>query len=74
MLGAAGAMAMAVTVAAGAVTVRVAVPLTPLSEAVIVALPAATPVATPAEFIVAVDLLELVQVAVDVIFAVELSL
>lgn len=67
-------MEMEVTVAAGATTVRAAVPVTPLIDAVIVEVPGATPVATPAELTVAVDALELVHVAVEVTFAVELSL
>jgi hypothetical protein len=57
MLGAVGAMASEVTVAVDATTVRVAVALTPPSEAVMVALPAATPVVIPAELTVAVALL-----------------
>ena len=77
MLAVAGVTAIEASVGGGgttAVTVRAAVPLTPLREAVIVAVPAATPVARPAAFTVAVATLELVQVAVDVTFAVELSL
>ena len=73
MLAVAGVTAIEVTVSVGAVTVRLAVPLTPLSDAVMVAVPAATPVATPAEVTVAAAELELVQVAVEVTFAVELS-
>jgi hypothetical protein len=74
MLVVAGVTAMAVTVAVEGVIVRFAAPLTPLSDAVMVALPAATPVASPAELMVAVFELELVQVTVDVTLAVELSL
>jgi hypothetical protein len=75
MLPVAGVIAMEVIVfVAAAVTVSIAVPLTPLSEAVIVLEPAATAVASPPVLIVAAALLEDVQVAVDVTFAVELSL
>lgn len=57
-----------------AVTVRAAVPLTPLNDAVMVADPAATAVASPAESMVVAAVLELVHVAVEVTFVVELSL
>lgn len=57
-----------------AVTVRLVLPLTPLSAAVMVAVPEATPVARPVELTVAVAELELVQVTMEVTFAVELSL
>jgi hypothetical protein len=56
------------------VTVRAAVPLTPLTVAVIVVAPAATPVARPAALIVAVAVLDEDQVAVLVTVAVEPSL
>ena len=77
MLAVGGVTEMEVRVGGGgveAVTVRLVLPLTPLSAAVIVAAPEATPVARPPEVTVAVDALELVQVAVEVTFAVELSL
>jgi len=67
-----GVTAMDVT--AVAVTVSVALPLTPLRAACTVVDPAATPVASPAELMVATEALPVVQVAVDVTFAVELSL
>lgn len=70
-----GETAMEVTVFAGAEgTVIAAVPLTPPSEAVTVVEPAATPVARPAEFTVAMDGAALIQVAVEVTSFVELSL
>jgi hypothetical protein len=78
MLAVGGVTAIEVTVGGGggttAVTVRVADPLTPLKDAVTVAVPAATPVARPVEFTVAAAVFELVHVAVVVTFAVELSL
>jgi hypothetical protein len=74
MLGAAGVTAMLDSVFTGVVTVRTAVPFTLLSEAVMLLDPAATPVARPAALMVAVAVLELVQVADDVMFAVEPSL
>ena len=58
----------------GAVTARVAVPLTPLSEAVMVAEPAASAEASPAGLIFAVAALEEVHAAELVTSAVELSL
>lgn len=70
----AGATAMAVTVAAAAVTVTLFVPLTPLIAAVMVALPALAPVATPAELTGATAELELLQAADEVMFAVLPSL
>jgi hypothetical protein len=73
MLGVAGVTAIDFNVF-GAVTVRAAVPLTPLSDAVIVLDPVATAVASPDALIVASDVLLLVQVAVDETFAVDLSL
>jgi hypothetical protein len=69
-----GDTAIAVTVFAAAVTLSAAVPLTPLSEAVMVLEPAVAPVAKPDELTVATAALEDVQVAADVTFAVELSL
>jgi hypothetical protein len=74
MLGVAGVTAMLDNVLAAAVTASAAVPLTPLSEAVILVAPAATPVASPAELMVAAAVLELVHVAEEVMFAVEPSL
>jgi hypothetical protein len=59
---------------AAGVTVSMAVPLTPLSDAVMVAAPAATAVARPAEFTVATPAAEVVHEAVDVTAAVEPSL
>jgi hypothetical protein len=56
------------------VTARVALPLTPLNEAVMVEEPAATPVARPAELMVATAVLEEFQVAVAVMSFVVLSL
>lgn len=74
MLEVAGVTAMEETVSAVAVTVRAADPLTPLSDAVIVEEPAATPVAKPAEVMVAVAVPEDVQVTAEVIVFVEPSL
>lgn len=56
------------------VTASTAVPFTPLSEAVTVVEPLETPVASPAELIVATAELVTVQLAVEVILAVEPSL
>ena len=56
------------------VTVRIAVPLTPLKDAVIVAEPAATPLARPEAFTVATAVFELVQAAVAVTICVVPSL
>jgi hypothetical protein len=53
MLVVAGETETAVTVTAAAVTLSVVEPVTPLTDAVIVVLPAAMPVATPVPFIVA---------------------
>lgn len=64
MDGDAGVTAMDARLAA--VTIRVAEPLMPLLVAVIVELPALTPVATPVEAIVAFDVAEEVQLATDV--------
>jgi hypothetical protein len=72
MLAVAGVTAMVVSVLA--VTVKAAVPLMPLSDAVIVDVPEATPVAKPEALMEAAAVLELVHVAIDVTFAVEASL
>jgi hypothetical protein len=69
-----GVTVMDVTVSAGAATTRAAVPLTPFNDAVIVLEPAATPVAKPVVLTVATAGLEDVQVADEVMFAVEPSL
>jgi hypothetical protein len=74
MLAVVGEIAIDFTVFDTAVTVSVAVPLTPFSDAVIVLEPAATPVANPAALIVATDVFALLHVAVAVTFTVELSL
>jgi hypothetical protein len=74
MLGVAGVTAMLANVFMGAVTVSTAVPLTLLRVAVILLAPAATPVASPAELMVAAAVLELVHVTDEVMFAVEPSL
>lgn len=61
--------------AAAAVTVKVVEPETPLMVAVMVEVPAATPVARPPlEVIVALAVVPELQVADDVTVAVELSL
>jgi hypothetical protein len=65
---------MAMEVMVLAVTVSVAVPLTPLREAVMMLVPALTPVARPAVLMVATAVVALVQVAVLVTVAVEPSL
>jgi hypothetical protein len=57
-----------------AVTVNGVVPVTPLREAVTLVEPAATPVARPLELMVAIAVLAAVQVAVELMFAVEASL
>jgi hypothetical protein len=69
-LAAFGVTAIDITVVAAEVTVSDAVPLTPLNEAVIVVDPAATTVDSPPLLIVAVAVLDDVQVAVVVITAV----
>ncbi len=74
ILGLPGEIAIEVTVFTAEVTESVAVPLRPLSEAVTVVEPAATPVANPAELIVVTDGVALVQLAVELTFAVEPSL
>jgi hypothetical protein len=71
-LGVGGVTAMDDTVFA--VTVSAAVPLMPLTVAVIVVEPAATPVARPAALTVAVAVLEELHVAVAVTFPLEPSL
>jgi len=60
----------AIEVIAFPVTVSVVVPLTPPTIAVIVVDPAATAVASPVALMVAAAALELVQVAVELTFAV----
>jgi hypothetical protein len=71
-LGGESVMDESVFVAAG--TVSVAIPAAPFSEAVMVVEPAAIPNAIPAELTVATDVSALVQLAVEVTFAVEPSL
>jgi hypothetical protein len=73
MLAPAGVTAIEVIVFAG-VTVNGVVPVTPLREAVTLVEPAATPVTRPVELIVAIAVLAAAQVAVVLMFAVELSL
>ena len=73
MEAAVGVTAMETSVAA--VTVRVAELLVmPDSEAVIIEVPAATPVATPPDAMVAAAVFEDAQVTVEVMFCVLLSL
>lgn len=67
-------IATELSVFGGAETVRVALPVTPLTTAVMVAEPAATAVASPAALIFAVAALEEVHAAEPVTSAVELSL
>jgi hypothetical protein len=78
MLAVVGETAIDFSVFDVAVTISVpvpfTVPLTPFTDAVIVLEPAATPVASPAALIVATEVLELLHVAVELTFAVELSL
>jgi hypothetical protein len=62
MLAVAGVTAIEESVLSATVTVSVAAPLIPLSEAVIVDEPAATAVAIPAAVMVAIEGEELVQV------------
>jgi hypothetical protein len=71
MLAVAEVTAIDESVFAAAVTANAPVPLTPLIVAVTVLDPPAIPVATPAGLMVAAAVLELVQVALDVTFAVE---
>jgi len=56
------------------VTLRVVVPLTPIIAALTAVDPAATPVAMPLAFTVAIELLAAAQVAAELMFAVEPSL
>jgi hypothetical protein len=74
MLAEFGVTAMEVSVAVDADTVNIAVPLTPLMEAVMVEEPEATAVASPLELIVATVVVADVQVAVVLTFAVVPSL
>lgn len=69
-----GETVMDVNVLAAIGTVTVACALTPLNVAVTVVEPAATPVNIPAEFTIASVAFAVLQVAVFVTFAVELSL
>jgi hypothetical protein len=69
-----GVTAIAVIVFAVAVTVNGVVPVTPLSKAVTLVGPALTPVAKPLELMVAIAVLAIAQLAVELMFAVELSL
>jgi hypothetical protein len=55
-------------VSVGVVTVSVAVPLMPLSDALIVEVPAATPVAIPVAATVAVAAVDEVHATLDVMF------
>ena len=63
----------AIDCSAGALTVRTVEPVTPLSVALIVDVPVATPVASPAVLIVATDVVAEAQVTWLVRFCVELS-
>jgi hypothetical protein len=75
MLTFAGVMAMEVSVLVDPpVTLRVVVPLTPIIAALTAVDPAATPVAMPLAFTVAIELLAAAQVAAELMFAVEPSL
>jgi hypothetical protein len=74
MLAVAGVTAIEVSVLAAAVTVRVAIPLTPPMVAVMALVPAATAVVNPVVLMVAVAALELLQLAVVLRLAVEPSL
>ncbi len=74
MVAVAGVMAMEASVAAGTVTARFALPLTPLRVAVTLAEPEARAVARPAELIFATTAFDVVQDTVAVTFSVELSL
>jgi hypothetical protein len=74
MVALAGDTEIDVKVAVDAVTLSVADPLIPLNEAATVVEPTATPVARPLEFTVANAGVATVQVAVELILAVELSL
>ncbi len=72
ILSVAGETVIAVTVFA--VTVSIALPLTPFDDAVMLVEPAATPVASPVPFIVATAALAAVQLTVELTFAVVPSL
>ena len=61
------------TSAVGAVTVSLVFPLTDPRVAVMVEDPAATPVASPPEVMVATEVVPLAQVTEEVMLAVELS-
>jgi hypothetical protein len=74
MVALAGDTEIDVKAAVDAVTLSVADPLIPLSEAATVVEPAVTPVARPLEFIVATPGLATVQLAVELTLAVEPSL
>jgi hypothetical protein len=74
MLPFAGVTAIEASVFATAVTVNAVVPVTPLSDAVTLVEPAATPVASPVELMVAIAVLAIAHVTVVLTFAVELSL
>lgn len=71
ILAVAGVTAMELTVFAAAVTVSAAVPAVPLRDAVIVDEPAAAAVTMPPALMLATEVLELVQVAVEVTSAVK---
>jgi hypothetical protein len=66
MLGVAGETVIEVTVTAAAVTVSAAVAVNPSAVALMVAVPAATPVANPVELTVAADVFDEVHVTPDV--------
>jgi hypothetical protein len=70
MLAVPGVTAIEESVLVAAFTVSAAVPFTPVSEAVTLAEPAATPLTMPPEVMVATDALDTVQLTVDVTFAV----
>jgi hypothetical protein len=74
MLAVAGNTKIEVTVTVAAVTVSDSDPLIPLSDAVTVVEPTATPVARPLEFTVANACVATDQVAVELMLAVEPSL
>ncbi|HVN92110.1 MAG TPA: hypothetical protein VMT38_00365 [Terracidiphilus sp.] len=73
-LGEAGETPMDVTVATGEVTVSVVDPVTPLSVAVIVVLPALAPAAKPEALTIATDCFDEAQVTEDERSAVDPSL
>ena len=73
MLGLTGVTAIDCRVTAAALTVSAVEPVTPLSDAVMVDVPADTPVASPAVLIVATDAVADAQVTWLVRFCVELS-